>query len=314
MNVLDLSSFAASGVAYGRVDNPQAYHDSKKGIPHCVSKSMLMDFAKNPFKWKYRQDEGIEKVSLGFRFGSLVDCLALTPDQFQNQYLVEEWLPGVNKNGSVSKTKQDDEQAARWAAFADRGGAVLTPGEYAEAQQAVGIFNGYLKTEHGLVLGESFESQVAMYKTLLIEYAPDKPPVPITITGMIDILPHDTDLPIIDMKTTSTPVEDSGLIDRDMARYGYGWQAALYCDLYEAIFGIRRDFMFEFMESVAPYCISEVRMDQEALEHYRGQYMAALRQYAECVATGIYPGAVALPRYYRIPRWELKKEWEGGAA
>ncbi len=153
MNVLDLSGFAASGVAYGRVDNPQAYHDSKKDIPHCVSKSMLMDFARNPFKWKYRQDEGIEKVSLGFRFGSLVDCLALTPEQFQHSYLVEEWQPGVNKNGSVSKTKQDDEQAARWAAFADRGGAVLTPDEYTEAQKAVEIFNDYLRAEHGLVLG-----------------------------------------------------------------------------------------------------------------------------------------------------------------
>ena len=130
MNVLDLSGFATFGEACGRVDNPQAYHDSKKGIPHCVSKSMLTDFARNPYKWKYRQDEGIEKVSQGFRFGSLVDCLALTPDQFQNQYLVEEWLPGVNKNGSVSKTKQDDGQAARWAAFADRGGAVLTPEEF----------------------------------------------------------------------------------------------------------------------------------------------------------------------------------------
>ena len=105
MNVLDLSGFATFGEACGRVDNPQAYHDSKKGIPHCVSKSMLTDFARNPYKWKYRQDEGIEKVSQGFRFGSLVDCLALTPDQFQSQYLVEEWLPGVNKNGSVSKTK-----------------------------------------------------------------------------------------------------------------------------------------------------------------------------------------------------------------
>ena len=182
MNVLDLSGFATFGEACGRVDNPQAYHDSKKGIPHCVSKSMLTDFARNPYKWKYRQDEGIEKVSQGFRFGSLVDCLALTPDQFKNQYLVEGWLPGVNKNGSVSKTKQDDGQAARWAAFADRGGAVLTPEEYAEAQKAVGIFNDYLRTEHGLVLGDSFDSQVAMYKTLLIEYAPDKPPVPITTT------------------------------------------------------------------------------------------------------------------------------------
>lgn len=314
MNVLDLSGFEASGVAMGRVDSPQAYHDSKRGIPNCVSKSMLTDFSRNPYKWRYRQDEGIEKVSQGFRFGSLVDCLALTPGQFRELYLVEEWLPGVNKNGSVSKTKQDEEQAARWAAFAERGGAVLSPEELAEAQRAVGVFNDYLRGEHGLVLGESFDSQVAMYKTLLVDYDPGREPVPITVTGMIDILPHDDGLPIIDMKTTSTAVDDSALIDRDMVRYGYGWQAALYCDLYEAITGVRRGFMFVFMESEAPYCIGEVRMDEEALVFYRGQYMGALREYARCVATGVYPGAVALPRFFRIPRWELKKGWEGGAA
>lgn len=49
---------------------------------------------------------------------------------------------------------------------------------------------------------------------------------------MIDILPNDEEMPIIDMKTTSRPWKIPA-VDRDMARYGYGWQAALYCDLYE---------------------------------------------------------------------------------
>lgn len=65
MNVLDLSGFATFGEACGRVDNPQAYHDSKKGIPHCVSKSMLTDFARNPYNGSIVRMKGLRRFPRG---------------------------------------------------------------------------------------------------------------------------------------------------------------------------------------------------------------------------------------------------------
>lgn len=305
MNILNLNQLGTLGQAFGIVPSPDEYHKSKDGIENCISKSSLADFAKNPHKWRYAQVNGIKKVSAGFRFGSLVDCLTLTPEHEGKLYMADEKKPRVNKDGSISKTKQDEGQAALWSAFEARGGTVISPDMRAEGCKARDLTNAYMEQEHGLILGQTFDSQVAMYKVLNVEYAPGKS-VPIVLTGMIDILPTDESLPIIDLKTTSTPVEDKGLIDRDIVKYRYGWQAAIYADLYEAIFGVRRKFMFIFAESAAPYCIAEIRMDFEALDFYRAQYWAALKLYAECVATGNWPGAVMVARHFEVPMWERK--------
>lgn len=302
MNTIDLTQLDTQDSAVGIVTSPADYHASKDKFSHCISKSTLADFAVNPWKWRYNKLNGIKKSSAGYRFGSLLDTIALTPEQLHKLYLIEEKILGTNKDGSPSKIKQDPAQLARWNAFEASGGTIITKAEYEEANRAASIFSNHLRDEYGLVLGQTFRSQVAMYRRLRVDYNVGKA-TPIILTGMIDILPDDDTMPIFDLKTTSTSVDDHRLLDRDLIKYKYGWQAAIYTDLYESIYGVRRPFSLLFVESSAPYVISEVRFDFDALDHYREQYWLAIKQYASCVATDYWPGAVLAPRHHEIPKW-----------
>lgn len=296
METLNIDEFKKTGRAMGYV-TPAAYHEAKKHLQNCCSKSTLSEFARNPYRFKYNLDNGIKKTSAGFKFGSLVDCLVLTPDLFGTLYKVEEKKLALTQKGTPNKKNmQDADQAAEWAELEKQGITVIDPAEYDNAAFCADEVTKELARQ-GLILGETFSSQVGFMFRLEIPVS-DGTREPVTYMGMIDILPHDEEMPIIDLKTTALQVDDKWGIDRSIRSYAYGIQAASYSDMLAQITGRQRDFSFFFVESAKPHCMATVTMRRDALDMYRKKYWQQLCLFAECCHTGNWGGRVQEPRDY----------------
>ena len=301
----------SQGYAIGAV-NPRVYHAWKPQLAEVLgcpvtSKSDLGDFAASPLRYKYNKDHGIRKCSDALRLGSLVDCLVLTPELFQQEYLCEPKRVALTKEGKPhAKGVQDPVQRAEWEAAEAQGITVLTPEELARGKELAGRAAEHL-AERGLVLGESFQSQVAMWVRL--DQVGGVPlATPVVVTGMMDILPL-VGNSILDLKTTSVPVENEVKLMYTLEDFHYGVQAALYSDMFNLCTGeARSEFSFLFVGTGAPPAMSrEVVMQSEALEFYRALYERWIIAFAAAHAYDDW-GVPTLPlRFYTPTTRERRK-------
>jgi len=93
---------------------------------------------------------------------------------------------------------------------------------------------------------------------------------------------------IFDLKTTRDA--NPNTFGKTAADLGYFQSAALYQDGVELVTGERRPFVFVLAEKTAPYLVSVVELDDDALEYGRLMNDRAKRIYRECVANDHWPG------------------------
>ena len=278
----------ASGV------DPEAYHrtSEKRGTPtYPVSKSMLGDFAACPARWirGYTRPE-----TKALTNGSLWDGLLLTPEKFGEKYIeCPSQYPGANgemkpwtfqatyckswreANKGLEPVKSDDLEDAR-AAVA----AVLENPDLEEmlrgAQKQVMVVGEWQDRATGLV---------------------------IPVKALLDIVPAKAGpfrKMLLDFKTTRNASMRKWT--RDCYDFGYGVQAAFHSDLYVAATGEDRCcFGHIVQENVAPFHVEKRALTCEFITLGRGQYMAALKLYCQCLATNKWPGYDA---YIEIDGWQ----------
>jgi hypothetical protein len=126
--------------------------------------------------------------------------------------------------------------------------------------------------------------------------------------AMVDHLPHDDGRrPIlVDLKTTT----DAGppALGRTVAQYGYHQQAAWYLDGYRALHpGSDPAFLFTFVEKEPPHLVSVIELDQHALIVGAELNRRALQIYAECKATGTWPGHSPEIELVGLPAWAARQ-------
>lgn len=105
---------------------------------------------------------------------------------------------------------------------------------------------------------------------------------------------------LIDLKTTVNA--DPREFGKTAHNFGYHQSAAHYQDGVFAATGERLPFVFVLVEKTAPYLVSVVQLDDEALDYGRQLNDRAKRIYAECTEAGNWPGyppaePVSLPGY-----------------
>lgn len=124
--------------------------------------------------------------------------------------------------------------------------------------------------------------------------------------AMVDHLPHDDGRPILaDLKTTTdaSPRE----VSKTVAKWGYHCQAAWYLDGYRALHpGSDPAFLFTFVEKVPPHLVSVVELDRHALAVGAELNRCALEIYAECRATGVWPGHSPEIELVALPEWATR--------
>lgn len=93
---------------------------------------------------------------------------------------------------------------------------------------------------------------------------------------------------LVDLKTTINA--DPREFGKTAYKYGYHQSAAHYIDGVKAATGEELPFTFVLVEKTAPYLVSVVRLDDEAVEAGRALNDRAKRIYRECVESGYWPG------------------------
>lgn len=120
----------------------------------------------------------------------------------------------------------------------------------------------------------------------------------------LDWLPHAHDgrMIVADYKTTTNASTDA--VTKAIANWGYHCQQPWYLDGVEALdLAGEPTMVFVFQEKRPPYLINIVQLHPDAEWTGRELNRQAINIYADCVATGIWPGyGTDIPRIV-LPRW-----------
>lgn len=107
---------------------------------------------------------------------------------------------------------------------------------------------------------------------------------------------------LVDLKTCASA--DPNEFGKVAHSFGYHQSAAHYIDGVKAATGETLPFRFVLVEKTAPYFVSVVELDWEAVNIGRGLNERAKRIYAECVASNTWPGyPTAEP--VSLPMWAI---------
>jgi len=92
------------------------------------------------------------------------------------------------------------------------------------------------------------------------------------------------------------------------ANFGYHQQADWYLDGLKTLRGDPdMAFVFIVQEKTAPYLVSVVQLDANAMEAGRRLNRRALSIYADCTQTGVWPGYTSGVEVVGLPRWYLNR-------
>jgi hypothetical protein len=276
-----------------------------------VSKSMLTDFVPNPAAWLLKP---VREYTKAMKFGNLVDCLALTPNEFENEYTI---LPS---HYPCEPTKKDPRTEKPWNANSNyckdfeagvelEGKQAVKESDYQQALQALTMLMAFKPYSEMM---EESSTQVAMFGEIVEEGSTT------LAKAMIDIVPNKGKWKrsLVDMKTTAEMSEHH--FAKTVAKFGYHRQAALYLDLWNALSGENRDtFYIVWVHSKAPYEVAMRPISASAIAEGRRWYRSALRLWNECVSTGVFPSPwddittpIDLPAFVELTSLDDEEEEE----
>lgn len=133
----------------------------------------------------------------------------------------------------------------------------------------------------------------------------------VDIRGRLDWLPNPSDgrMVVPDFKTAASA--DPETFAQSAAKYGYAQQAALYIDGLKAL-GLSDDPVFVFIvaEKSAPYLVSVIELDAEALRIGRGLNRRAIQIYKHCTQTNTWPGYSPDVELISMPVWYQRQHEE----
>jgi len=133
-------------------------------------------------------------------------------------------------------------------------------------------------------------------------------PGPVWCRAMLDRWPEPGPIPVIvDVKTTGKGLDDESLA-RTIWEYRYHQQEAWYRRGYAAVHGQPADFAFVFVSTAPPHLVRVIQLDDAFRADGEARNSAAIGVWAECVASGIWPGHGTEFDLIGPPRWA--RTWE----
>jgi hypothetical protein len=114
---------------------------------------------------------------------------------------------------------------------------------------------------------------------------------------------------LLDVKTTTDASPDE--FSRSAAKFRHHWQAAFYrSGITAAPGGFQPEaFFFIAVEREAPYLVAVYELSRTAMMQGERDVREALREYAQCKASGIWPGYSDGPVLLDLPAWAMDEEF-----
>lgn len=267
--------------------NPADYHaigaDKKNGDPEkTMSRSELRKFSECESRWKFGEEK---KVTDTMDWGSLIDCLLLTPDRFSKDYSISpdkytnekgESKPW-NWNAKVCSQWWDEQKAS--------GKEIVTYDDIEEARFAV---NRILSHPDAFAFTEASDRQVM----IRVDWHDEETGIIVPFKCLIDLLPvpmskyGDT---IGDLKTTKSAQHHDWT--RSIFNDGLHYQAALYIDAVNAATGFKYEmFSHVLSENFKPYEPAYRPMSLDFIQLGRDSYTLDIKHYCRALNSGIFKG------------------------
>lgn len=126
-----------------------------------------------------------------------------------------------------------------------------------------------------------------------------------TKTGMLCKCRPDyfiSDTILVDLKTTQDGRKDA--LSKTCASFDYHIQAAFYSSGMQAVTGMYLPMRFVAVESSRPYAVNVFDIDNDDIESAHDQCDKALEIYAQCLASGEWPGYSCNVKVINLPIWK----------
>lgn len=260
-----------------------------------VNQSYLNQFAKSPLHAQYWKAMGGSDETPARAFGSAVHLAILEPANFASEVLC---VPKVDK-----RTKAGKKEWADFQAKAD-GRIILQPDEHDRVKHVARSI-----VEHPTAR-QLFASKGANEVSIVWT----DPETGVRCKARVDRITELNGTPVVmDLKTTRdvTPRKFQGsLVD-----YGYDIQAGFSLAGLDVLRPIangsapQRVFVILAVESDGPFDVGVFHLNEEAVLHAQQRIRRMLKQYAQCKASGVWPGKVGDGvELLDLPEWQYKRE------
>ena len=208
--------------------------------------------------------------------GTATHCAILEPGEFDNRYVV---IPeGIDRRTNEGKQL--------WADLLASGKQPLSDTDWQRIKRMSERFHADPDTVELFARPHVVES--THYATINGVYCKCRP----------DFLTTDG-LTVMDVKTTSDASQEG--FGRSAWNLGYHVQAAFYQRVLLAATGTAPSFVFGCVESDYPHLTAYYTLPDAALEYADALIDDALERYAECLASGVWPGYGAGTRELVLP-------------
>lgn len=253
-----------------------------------MSNGELKKFARCPSKWKRGS---FEESSDAQEWGNLVDCLVLTPERFEEQYVIcpEEYPAAGKKKGDPVEMKSWNWNAGyckEWRAKQEAVGKVCVKADWASEGHAA---KARLMADP--ILREFVQASQSQVQ-LCVDWHDEGTGLIIPVKCLLDLLPSKESrfsLMLGDLKTACNG--SPGPWAKQVFEKGYHIQAALYLDAYNVVTREKRNqFVHVVQESESPYETARRILSEEYLQIGRATYQRALVDYCYCLANDVWPG------------------------
>lgn len=115
---------------------------------------------------------------------------------------------------------------------------------------------------------------------------------------------------IVDLKTTEDARPEAFM--REIEKYRYDVQAALYTDIHQAAIGPVRGFVFIAVEKKAPHAIRTYFASPNMIRIGRHKYQQNLQTIARCIETGEWPSYPVTVEAISLPEWSERRAQDAG--
>jgi hypothetical protein len=254
-----------------------------------INNSILRHFSKTP---AHARDVLLfpEESSEAQAFGQAVHKAILEPDLFESSYVA-----------SPHFDRRYKDQKAAWVAFqeANKGKEIITQDEWDTAMAMRDAVWAHPTAR--LLLQSPGANEVSAVWV--------DPEYKVACKGRQDRAGYYEGWPtIIDVKTTEDASRKA--FSRSIEKYGYAEAAAMYLDGFEVLSHFQGDrrFMYIVPEKQRPFAVAVYELDLDAIALGQKRYREHLRQYAECLSSGVWGAYGDGADIISLPPWSFKGE------